>query len=67
LSDDHIKLRPAWHDAGVAGQLDLRDPTTRSLVWRAIATEEQRDPAKLQGKLDNMVKKSFDKYPPKIK
>ena len=26
-----------------------------------------RDPAKLQGKLDNMVKKSFDKYPPKIK
>jgi len=47
--------------------IDLRDPTTRSLVWRAIATEEQRDPVKLQGKLDNMVKKSFDKYPPKIK
>ena len=46
--------------------IDLRDPTTRSLVWRAIATDEQRDPAKLQGKLDNMVKKSFDKYPPKM-
>jgi uncharacterized protein DUF4136 len=47
--------------------IDLRDPTTRSLVWRAIATEEQRDPSKLQGKLDNMVKKSFEKYPPKVK
>jgi Domain of unknown function (DUF4136) len=47
--------------------IDLRDPTTRSLVWRAIATEEQRDPTKLQGKLDNMVKKSFEKYPPKLK
>lgn len=47
--------------------IDLRDPTTRSLVWRSIATDEQRDPTKLQGKLDSMVKKSFDKYPPKIK
>ena len=47
--------------------IDLRDPSTRSLVWRAIATEEQRDPTKLQGKLDNMVRKSFEKYPPKIK
>ena len=45
--------------------IDLRDPTTRSLVWRAIATDEQRDPTKLQGKLDSMVRKSFDKYPPK--
>ena len=47
--------------------IDLRDPRTRSLVWRAIATEEQRDPAKLQGKLDDMVKKAFAKYPPKAK
>jgi hypothetical protein len=47
--------------------IDLRDPTTRSLVWRAIATDEQRDPNKLQGKLDSMVRKSFDKYPPKVK
>jgi hypothetical protein len=47
--------------------IDLRDPSTRSLVWRSIATEEQRDPTKLQGKLDNMVRKSFDKYPPKAK
>ena len=45
--------------------IDLRDPTTRSLVWRAIASEEKSDPSKIEGKLDNMVKKSINKYPPK--
>jgi len=45
--------------------IDLRDPSTRSLVWRAIASEEKRDPTKLEGKLDDMVKKSLKKYPPK--
>jgi hypothetical protein len=47
--------------------IDLRDPTTRSLVWRAIATDEKSDATKLQGKLDDMVRKSIDKYPPKKK
>jgi len=47
--------------------IDLRDPTTRSLVWRAIAAEEKSDATKIQGKLDNMVKKSIEKYPPKKK
>jgi hypothetical protein len=47
--------------------IDLRDPSTRSLVWRAIAREDKDDPSKIQGKLDDMVKKSFDKYPPKAK
>lgn len=45
--------------------IDLRDPSTRSLVWRAIATEEKSDATKIEGKLDDMVKKSFNKYPPK--
>ena len=45
--------------------LDLRDPKSRSLVWRAIASEEKTDPIKIAGKLDDMVKKSCDKYPPK--
>jgi hypothetical protein len=45
--------------------IDLRDPGTRSLVWRAIATEDKSDASKIEGKLDDMVKKSFDKYPPK--
>jgi hypothetical protein len=47
--------------------IDLRDPTTRSLVWRGIASDEKHDPTKLEGKIDDMVKKSFEKYPPKVK
>ncbi len=47
--------------------IDLRDPSTQSLVWRAIAREEKSDASKIEGKLDDMVKKSFDKYPPKAK
>src|SRR5260370_511455 len=45
--------------------IDLRDPSTRALVWRSIASEEKSDATKIEGKLDDMVKKSFDKYPPK--
>lgn len=47
--------------------IDLRDPTTRSLVWRAIASEEKSDVNKIEGKLNDMVKKSLEKYPPKQK
>lgn len=45
--------------------IDMRDPSTRSLVWRAIAIEDKSDATKIEGKLDNMVKKSLEKYPPK--
>ena len=45
--------------------IDLDDSSTRSLVWRAIASEEKRDPTKLESKLDDMVRKSLKKYPPK--
>jgi hypothetical protein len=47
--------------------IDLRDPTTRSLVWRAIASEDKPDAIKIEGKLDDMVRKSLEKYPPKQK
>jgi hypothetical protein len=47
--------------------IDLRDPATHSLVWRGIASEEKSDPAKIQDKLDKMVKKTIAKYPPKAK
>jgi hypothetical protein len=47
--------------------INLRDPKKKALVWRAVATEDKSDPLKLQGKLDDMVKKSFEKYPPKLK
>jgi Domain of unknown function (DUF4136) len=45
--------------------IDLRDPSTRSLVWRTIASEEKTDATKIEGKLDDMVKKSLEKYPPR--
>jgi hypothetical protein len=47
--------------------IDLRSTSTRSLVWRGIAEESKSDATKLEGKLDDMVKKSFQKYPPKPK
>jgi len=47
--------------------IDLRDPTTRSLVWRAIAAEEKSDATKIEGKINDMVKKAIEKYPPKKK
>ena len=45
--------------------IDLRDPATKSLVWRGISSEEKSDATKIEGKLDDMVKKSLEKYPPK--
>jgi hypothetical protein len=45
--------------------IDLRDPSTRSLVWRTIASQDKSDPSKIEGKLNDMVKKSVEKYPPK--
>ena len=47
--------------------IDLRDASMRTLVWRAIAREDKSDASKIEGKLDDMVKKSLEKYPPKQK
>lgn len=47
--------------------IDLRDPHTHSLVWRAIVRSDQNDASKVEAKLDDMVKKAFSKYPPKSK
>jgi Domain of unknown function (DUF4136) len=45
--------------------IDFRDPSTQSLVWRGISSEEKSDARKLEGKLDDMVRKAIEKYPPK--
>lgn len=47
--------------------IDLRDPSTKSLVWRAIARVEKDNPQDVEKKLDDMVKKSIERYPPKPK
>jgi hypothetical protein len=47
--------------------IDLHQTRTRELLWRAIAIEDKNDPMKIKDKLDDMVRKSIDKYPPKMK
>jgi len=47
--------------------IDLRDTSRRELVWRAVAVEDKGDPSKIADRLDDMVRKSIDKYPPKKK
>jgi hypothetical protein len=47
--------------------IDLRDSGTRSLVWRGIANEEKSNAIKIEGKLEDMVRKTLEKYPPKQK
>jgi hypothetical protein len=36
-----------------------------ALKGRGIASEEKSDAAKIEGKIDSMVKKSIEKYPQK--
>jgi hypothetical protein len=45
--------------------IDLRDPTEQALVWRGIATDEKNDARAVERKLDDMVRKAIEKYPPK--
>lgn len=47
--------------------LNLRDARKHELVWQAIAVEDKNDPMKIQAALDDMIRKSFEKYPPKKK
>jgi hypothetical protein len=43
--------------------IGIRDPMTRALVWRGIASDEKSNPVDLLKKLDDMVKKIVGKYP----
>jgi hypothetical protein len=45
--------------------IDLRDAKKHTLVFRAIAVEENSDPMKIKDHLTDMVRKSIEKYPPK--
>jgi Domain of unknown function (DUF4136) len=45
--------------------IDLRDTGTHSMVWRGIASEDKSNASDIQKKLDSMVKKAIEKYPPK--
>lgn len=45
----------------------LMDPATRTLVWRVTAVEKKSDTRSLDDKLDDLVRKAMEKYPPKKK
>lgn len=45
--------------------IDFHERASQALVWRAIATEEKSEPSDVAKKLDDMVRKAIDKYPPK--
>jgi len=47
--------------------IDLHEAKTHEMLWRAIAVEEKNDPMKIKDHLDDMVRKSIEKYPPKMK
>jgi hypothetical protein len=47
--------------------INLRDASRKELVWRSVAEEEKNDPMEISKHLDDMVRKSIEKYPPKQK
>ena len=47
--------------------INLRDTSRKELVWRSVAEEEKNDPMQISQHLDDMVRKSIEKYPPKKK
>jgi hypothetical protein len=47
--------------------INLRDTNRKEIVWRSVAEEEKSDPMQIAQHLDDMVRKSIDKYPPKTK
>src|ERR1700730_15564568 len=47
--------------------INLRDTSRKELVWRSIAVEDKNDPIQISEHLDDMVRKSIEKYPPKKK
>jgi len=46
--------------------IGVRDSSTKSLVWRAIAREEKSNASQMEAKLDDMARKAIEKYPPKV-
>ena len=45
--------------------IDLHDVARQSLVWRAVAREDKSSSSDIEKHLDDMVRKSLDKFPPK--
>ncbi len=47
--------------------IDLKDGAKNELVWRATCMDTASDPVKFERRIDNDVRKAFEKFPPKKK
>jgi len=47
--------------------IDLRDTNLKELVWQSVTEDKENDPSKIANHIEDMVKKAFEKYPPKKK
>ena len=47
--------------------IDLRDTYLKELVWQSVTEDKEDDPSKIANHIEDMVKKAFEKYPPKKK
>ena len=45
--------------------IDIVDAATSKLLWRAVGSDEIRDMSKRDKNIDSLVKKAFNKFPPK--
>lgn len=45
--------------------VDFRAGAAKALVWRSVTVDQQNNPAKFSGRYDDIMKKAFEKYPPK--
>ena len=59
------RVRVAYTEGTLA--INLRDTSRKELVWRSVAVEDKSDPIEISKHLDDMVRKSIEKYPPKQK
>lgn len=44
--------------------IDLHETAKRSLVWRSVTVQDKAGPSEVQAKLNDMVRKAFERYPP---
>ncbi|MBA3914001.1 MAG: DUF4136 domain-containing protein, partial [Acidobacteriales bacterium] len=58
-------VRVPFHEGTLV--IDLQDAASKSLLWRGVARQDKGNADKIQGSLDEMVRKTLDKYPPKKK
>lgn len=58
-------VRVPFHEGTLV--IDLQDAASKSLLWRGVARQDKGNADKIQGSLDDMVRKTLDKYPPKKK